>query len=192
MYDLSYWGQYEITEEDLFKNRIFPAKEIHINGKYIKPLEHSKNNPTYVYLDKNIKGEEFIKTYKPYDKIYKWRNNWKSTYAPHIGNINNFNPSKIGIFIKSKKCQIVVNKILSEEYQCFDIFSENWVAPKNMLNVKYYFGDNDLPGLKAGIKYIKQGYIFKYIPRYYSVKDYSDFVKIYGLKKLKKLNLCKL
>ena len=51
-----------------------------------------------------------------------------------------------------------------------------------------YFNDADLPGYKYTFKSSKEtNFDYIFIPRYYLVKDISDFVKEFGLKEAEKL-----
>lgn len=190
--NLRFWNLFEITQEELEYNNIYPIKELFINKKEIY---NKKNELRYAF----IVEEKYVKVYCPYSKEMKWITNIPLSMPFNLERLQ-YKDSKV-IITKSLKDTIVLSKLFTDVLGVQNESSgsiskevENLLLEK--FDKRIIFFDNDSPGVDASIKYTETGnYEYFNIPKeeylMYGVKDASDYTLYYGIEALKTLFLNK-
>ncbi len=189
--ELEWWNQYGITQDILNKFLVFSCKSVFLKGEYL--TGSSMSRPIYgYYFGKSKEGLERWKCYFPTQRNRRFLCNSIAIQGglqlPKSGNL------------------LVVTKSLKDVMCLYSLGitaiapnSENlFLSPQQLEKLKsrfkhiIVFYDNDLPGIH-GMNKIKREYHLPcvWIPRCYNAKDISDFYKLYGKEKTKKLiNKC--
>jgi hypothetical protein len=189
--DFAFFNRYNISRYELTKNDVFSIKGVFMKGKLFR------------YSDKDIRfafrvingGKAYFKLYSPNHATYKWINNIPLTIPFGIDSLPR--KDKRLIVTKSLKDKIVLNKFFTDviglQNESAASFTEDNIEKlkKEYDEIIINF-DADAPGIKAA-SYYTDRYGFKSfnipqeIYKEYNVKDYSDYVKEFGLIQLKKL-----
>ena len=188
--DDEYWGQYEIDREKLKQFRVYPISSFWVNDK-LSAFKYTHSSPMYAYKIFNS-----FKVYRPYSELKK--DKWRSGCGQY--DIQGWEqlPETGDTLIITKSLKDVM--VLS----LFNIPSiapqgENTLLPQKAVNelkkrfkrlvMLYDYDDAGLQGVKKmqeeyGIDYV---FIPKPYLELYGVKDISDHIKEFGVKKTKEL-----
>lgn len=184
---LLWWESFGISKPTLDKFKVYSIKSVFLNGSYF--MSSSDQTPIYGYYGgKNSNGDELWRLYMPTKIKYRFLSNWSSSMIQGAKQL-----PKEGEFL-------VVTKSLKDVMSLFE-FGITAIAPNSenlfltdsqYLKVEskfkniYLLYDRDLPGVKAANKIRKQFPSIQILlmPK---VKDFTDYVKKYGI--LKTLNL---
>lgn len=107
---LSYWTQYEITEDELKRERVFNIDRLFINKKEVV---NTTNEPRFAYVEKVKDGRDLVKIYIPYAKGgQKWYNNFALSQPMGLTQL----PGKGNqlVLAKSKKDMILLRRHFPE------------------------------------------------------------------------------
>ncbi len=180
--ELAYWGQYNITREDLLANNIFAINKLWLN-KRLRSLDVTKLHFAYYFpeVDK-------WKIYSPNSSEFKWFGN-VSTFQMEGVDITKFDTAKPIIITKSRKDRIILKKIYQNVCSCQN--ESETAIPREMdvlfdqhFNLKYCWFDSDEPGKNANRKLNHRGYKWINVPNAIyetlGLKDPSDIIKHYG------------
>jgi len=183
--ELNYWKKYGITEEDLYKNKIYSVDKLYLNGKYIG---NYKNELRFAYLFEHEEEDAcYFKIYQPYSENYKWISNVPVKKPLGVRAL----PRKSNklIVAKSKKDKMIIQKIHPDVYEVQKEGIECISEELNNLfdewyDEKYVFYDNDEPGMKASIAMNEYGYKWINIPNDYKalgIKDPGELLEYFGV-----------
>jgi len=175
--DLSYWGKYQITIEDLRKEQIYSVKNLFVNRKkrYV-----GKDELCFAYH-----YDGCFKIYFPERSKDKWVSNIplstvEGEIIPEIDKV---------LIVKSKKDRMCLQKIInginivSVQNESIACFTEDFTALLRGKDVWVSY-DSDSPGKRASITITsKFGYRHINVPDKYldeGIKDWSDLICKYG------------
>lgn len=189
--DQKIWNKFGLELIDLYNGGITACSKVYYKNKNqdIKLFCcDTKDNP--VYCIKISKG--IYKIYRPLNptKFGKWFANTGSEDLQGLNLLSN--KRKLLIITSSMKDALVLKKL---GYEAVAPSGEGVRIPDKIMDYLIatsdkiiYFNDADKAGYKYTFKLSKEtGLDYIFIPRYYNVKDISDFVKEYGLKEADKL-----
>lgn len=184
--NLSYWRLYEITQEELIRENIYPVKELFINKVKIG----NKNNDFRYALVLNHEGRDYVKVYTPFDKQNKWINNIPLSIPFGIDDLD-YSEDKI-IITKSKKDLIILkkfhNNVIATQNESESALSGEYLDVVNKFKTKIIIWDNDETGLNASAIFEKKGFKTVFMPKNdLGIKDCSDYVQWYGVDELEDL-----
>lgn len=185
--ELIWWESFGISLKTLIKFKVFSIKSVFLNGNYF--MSSSAPSPIFGYYGGETgDGNELWRLYMPTKHKYRFLSNWPATMIQGAKQL-----PKNGNFI-------VITKSLKDVMALYEFGiiaiapnSENLFlthAQYNKVQQKfkkiYLLYDRDLPGVKSANKIRKK---FKDItvllmPK---VKDFTDYVKKYGISKTFKL-----
>ncbi len=184
--DFDYWEDYYFDINDLEYFNIKSCQEVWLNNKLW--YSYNSKNPCYRYV---FNGK--YKIYKPLDTTgYRWLNN-----CDNYNNIQGFEyldyKSDTLIITKSFKDVACIKKHLN--YDSISFHGESHYIDKKIINYLknkykkiYFFYDNDKSGIRDAEKLSKLYDIpHIYIPKQYSTKDISDYIKTYGIHSAKQI-----
>lgn len=181
--ELDWWNSFGIGLTTLKKFKVYSIKSVFLNGVYF--TTSTETCPIYGYFGgENSDGDELWRLYMPTKRNYRFLSNWSSTMIQGAKQM-----SKAGDFI-------VITKSLKDVMALYE-FGIPAIAPnsenlfltqaqldKLQLRYKdiYLLYDRDLPGVRAANKIRKKFPMVKVllIPK---VKDFTDYVKKYGIMK---------
>lgn len=187
---LAYWRMYEISQEELEKERVFPVKKLFINKKEIKSIDLL----TFAYVEPEIG----IKIYSPF-----------STWMKHLTNIPLDKPFGIAdlpyksdtvIIGKAKKDMLILKKLFTDVIATQNeseaaLSEETQELLLNRYEKRIIIFDNDPTGVEVSSRFNSLGFDYFNIPKEYyekrGIKDVADLVEWYGLEALKDLLLKK-
>lgn len=179
--ELMWWDSFGIGPVTLKKYRVYSIKSVFLNGVYF--TSSTETTPIYGYYGgENSNGDELWRLYFPTKRNYRFLSNWSSTMIQGAKML-----PKSGDFI-------VITKSLKDVMALFE-FGIPAIAPNSenlflteaqyeKLQSKfkeiYILYDRDLPGVKSANKIRKKfkGVKVLLIPK---VKDFTDYVKKYGI-----------
>lgn len=182
-YDLSYWGLYGITEEELISNKVYSVKKLFINRERIMFPE---GELVFGYL-----FEDKWKIYRPLgERKNKWYSNVPNTYISGLDKIDN-NCNSV-VITKAKKDEIVLSKflpyVLSVQNESeMSISKSNIDMLKDRCGTIFLNFDSDEVGVQACKYYNQFGFKWVNCPRGYKkpdgsqIKDFADLARYYGL-----------
>ena len=187
---LGYWRIYDINEDELKRERIYPVKELYINKTKIG---NKDNNIRFAYLE-NYKGKEYLKIYTPDDKINKWISN----IPLHIPfGLEDLDYSSDTIYITKSKKDLVLLKKLFKSVIATQNESASSLPPDvvehlcNSFKNRIIIWDNDETGVENCKEFNSKGFGYFNIPikeyNKYRIKDPSDYVQYYGIDALEEL-----
>lgn len=187
---LTYWRTYEVTEEELIREKIFPVKRLFVNKKEI----WSKNGIVRFAKLVKFEGEEYVKIYSPKDKNMKWISNIPLTVPFDFEELPH--ESRRIFITKSFKDAVVLKKLFTDVIATQNE-SESALSPKIQLElIKNYdegiiIFDNDSVGVENCKKFNDKGFGYFNIPYHYyekyNIKDCSDYVAFFGVDALREL-----
>jgi len=193
--NLSFWRQYEIKQEELERENVYPIKKLFINKKEI----WTKNILRFAYPEP-YEDKVGVKIYSPHDDKMKWVSSLPLTVPFGLSNFDWNSNEKICIITKSKKdliiCRKLFKNVLATQNESEGAFPEE--LQQRLLNTFekiVIFFDNDVTGVNSSIKLNNKGFGYFNIPykeyERFKIKDASDYVKYYGLDMLKELFISK-
>lgn len=186
--ELKWWESFNIHEKTLKKFKVYSCASFFINGNYTG----SSTDKSFIfgYYGGMKNGNELWRLYFPQKRTFRFLSNWErnmiqgAKQLPECGEI------------------LVISKAL-KDVMCFYEFGIPAIAPcsevlfisnsqleriKQRFKNIFVFYDNDTTGIAFMRKIKKQHPELKYvfIPKKYKSKDFSDFVKKYGVDQTKK------
>ena len=185
--ELQWWKSFGITEKTLKKFNIYSCKSVFLNGNYL--TSGSDTNPIYGYYGGKRNNIELWRIYFPKKKIYRFLSNWSSSFIQGIKQL----PAQGDLLVITKSmkdCAALYEFNITAIAPCSEtIFITNNQLERLKARFKkiIVFYDNDLPGIK-GLNKIKKQHpelLYFFIPPKYGAKDFSDFVKKYGVEQTK-------
>lgn len=185
------WERFGLDLIDLYNGNIFACSIVYYKNKDQDTkifCYNTKDNPVYC-----IKISEGIyKIYRPLNptKFGKW---FANTGSEDIQGISLLSETRDLLIITSSMKDVLVLKKLG--YEAIAPSGEGVRIPNKILDYLIatskkiiYFNDSDIAGYRYTFKLSREtGFDYIFIPRYYNVKDLSDFVKEYNLKEAEKL-----
>jgi len=198
--ELEYWGNYQITKEDLQRKNVFSIEKLYIN-KQLVPNYNKEIRFAYLF-------DDYLKIYSPLSQEFKWISSTPNDFMSGFDDIKfkifkGFQARRL-IISKSVKDEIVLSKFFTdvcstqnESKEAINEENMSWILKGYKPEDVYISYDNDEAGVQASLYYTKK-YGFKYVnvPKIYrreGIKDWADLVKHKGLKtmenylKIKKL-----
>lgn len=188
--ELSWWSTFGVSPSSLKKFKVFSVKSVFLNGQYF--MSSSTSTPIYGYYGgKDVDDNELWRLYMPTKIKYRFLSNWPSSLIQGAKQL-----PKSGEFV-------VITKSL-KDVMALDTFEIIAIAPnsenlflseaqyeklQSKFNKIYLLYDFDRLGIKAAKK-IKKNFPniqVLLIPKKYRCKDFSDFIKKYGLTKTMEL-----
>jgi len=177
--DRIYWEEFGISTTTLIYFNVIPISGYFIDEAYIET-----NDIAYAYLEYKD-GELTYKIYRPTaDKSKKWRNN--NPYGVHAGYRQLPSMGDLLIITKSLKDVMAIYenlRIPAIAVQSETCFIKDTVVEEYKFRFKRVLTlfDNDRQGVEQAESYKKLYDIEPiFIPLSYSVKDFSDLVKLAG------------
>lgn len=185
--ELKWWESFGISKNTLSKFQVYSIKSVFLNGHYY--TSSSDTSPIYGYYGGTTKGgDELWRLYMPTKRSYRFLSNWSLNMIQGSKQL-----PKSGEFV-------VVTKSMKDVMSLYE-FGITAIAPNsenlflredqyNKLNLNfetiYLLYDNDLPGVRSANKIRKKFKDVKVLlmPK---TKDFSDYVKKYGIMKTFKL-----
>lgn len=185
--ELDWWNSFGVSLSTLNKFKVFSIKSVFLNGFYFS--SSTESSPIYGYYGgTDSHGDELWRLYMPTKRNYRFLSNWSSTMiqgAKQLPKENDY---------------IVITKSLKDVMALYEFGviaiapnSENLFLTENQYEKLkrrfkdiYLLYDRDLPGVKSANKIRKKFTDLKVLltPK---VKDFTDYVKKYGLMKTFKL-----
>lgn len=189
-YDLLYWQDYGITLKTLETYNVEPISHFFVNDKIITADK-------YAYCFKEFKDKiETYKIYQPFNNTYKWINSHDNSVWQGWSQL----PEKGDDLIVTKSLKDVmaiyeITNIPSVSLQCENILPKPQVFKELSSRFRdvYIFYDNDFDKEQNWGKLFTKNFrntfnVFEIeIDNKFESKDFSDFVKKYGVEKSKKL-----
>lgn len=181
--ELDWWQSFGIGKSTLKKFKVYSVKSVFLNGVYF--TTSSESSPIYGFFGgKDSLGNELWRIYMPTKRNYRFISNWGSTMIQGSKQI------------PKNGDHIVITKSLKDVMALYE-FGISAIAPnsENLFLTKsqykkleerfskiYLLYDRDLPGVKSANKIRKEFKNIKVLltPK---VKDFSDYVKKYGIQK---------
>lgn len=186
--EFKWWGKYNISSDILKKFRVFPVKDIWLNGtKFFS----NDNMLVFGYYGGRDGKRDLWRIYFPKKKPMRFLSNWPASKIQGIDQLAE--KGKILVITKSLKD---VMSMFSFGINAIAPNSENLFVPDEELkDLKKRFEkiivlyDNDIPGIH-NMRMIKKKYPefeYMFIPRKFKAKDFTDFVVRFGIEKTKKV-----
>lgn len=185
--ELNWWSSFGITLNTLNRFNVFSIKSIFLNNVYYN--DSSDSSPVYGYYGGlSYDEDELWRLYMPTKRTFRFLTNWPASMIQGLKQIPNE-----GEFI-------VVTKSLKDVMALYE-FGIPAIAPNSeglflsddqlhrlrlRFKTVYLLYDRDLPGVRSAKKIKKKHPCVKVLltPK---VKDFTDFVKKYGIKRTEKL-----
>jgi hypothetical protein len=189
-YDLLFWDSYGISLDTLNKFNVEPIQYFFINDRCIKADK-------YAYCFKELKdNKETYKIYQPFNQNYKWINSHNNSVWQGWCNL----PEKGDILIITKSLKDVMSiyeatGLPAVSMQCENVLPKTQVFDelKHRFEDIYIFYDNDFDkeenwGKIFAEKFKESFDVYQIeIDDKYECKDFSDFVKKYGIQEARKM-----
>lgn len=187
--DLKYFGQVEITKEELINNDVFSWEKAWLNKEIIYDPEELR----FAYYQKIPEtGKECFKLYQPKANKMKWINNIPITVPFGIDKLNIVEPL---VITKSQKDRILLKKffvdVIATQNESKEAIEDYVEFIKNNYKRVIIIWDADNTGVKE-CQHLTKLYNWEYFntPKYLfefeKIKDPWDYVKNFGLKKFEK------
>lgn len=188
---LNYWGEYEITRDELDREQVYPVKSLFINK-----LKYNVEKLCFAYLvtEKTKQGDKtYTKIYSPHSEFYKWISNVPITVPFGISSLN-YGSEHI-LVGKAQKDRIVLLKLFKSVLGTQNE-SESALPEQLVKHLCHNFGrrtiiwDSDDAGVNNCKKFNDKGFGYFNTPRdliQKGIKDVSDYVKVFGMKALEQL-----
>lgn len=174
---VQYWDDYYITPEILKEYNVTQIRSV-ITAKNIFTLPEAALAFGYRIGDK-------FKIYQPFDKDYKFLNNYPSNYVEGLVQLMLRKTDNDLLIITKSTKDVMVLRLLG--YDAISPKGENVLIPQETLDkLKLQFKkivllfDNDPAGIKGSSRY---NFDKIWVPRENQVKDISDFIKKYSPEK---------
>ena len=185
--ELKWWEGFGISKNTLKKFQVYSVKSIFLNGVYFS--SSSESSPIYGYYGGTASdGAELWRLYMPTKRNYRFLSNWSQEMIQGSKQL-----PKSGEFVVITKSMKDVMSLYEFGITAIAPNSENLFLTepqynkiKSRFNQVYLLYDRDLPGVKSANKIRKKFKEVKVllIPK---TKDFSDYVKKYGIMKTFKL-----
>lgn len=193
-YDLQYWGQFNINADLLKKAYIYCVKELWkiVNDEWKLIYKYNSSNPCYGYYNGKTPDKVGIwKFYYPFAKKPhpRFMQNYPAYFGKHL-----WTNSEIGLITKAYKDAISIYSF-GYEIDVLPLIAEGVAPDKQTMydftqrhNLNFILLDFDYTGIRMANKLRKD---YNVIPLFltngsfntidYGAKDFSDFVKYYGI-----------
>lgn len=181
--ELKWWEGFGVSKNTLKKFQVYSIKSIFLNGIYF--TSSSESSPIYGYYGGTTsEGIELWRLYMPTKRNYRFLSNWSQEMIQGAKQL-----PKLGEFVVITKSMKDVMSLYEFGITAIAPNSENLFLTelqynkiKSRFNKVYLLYDRDLPGVKSANKIRKK---FKEVqvllmPK---TKDFSDYVKKYGIMK---------
>ena len=185
--ELKWWEGFGISKNTLKKFQVYSIKSIFLNGVYFS--SSSESSPIYGYYGGTASdGAELWRLYMPTKRNYRFLSNWSQEMIQGSKQL-----PKSGEFVVITKSMKDVMSLYEFGITAIAPNSENLFLTepqynkiKSRFNQVYLLYDRDLPGVKSANKIRKK---FKEVQVLLTpkTKDFSDYVKKYGIMKTFKL-----
>lgn len=185
--ELKWWEGFGISKNTLKKFQVYSVKSIFLNGVYFS--SSSESSPIYGYYGGTASdGAELWRLYMPTKRNYRFLSNWSQEMIQGSKQL-----PKSGEFVVITKSMKDVMSLYEFGITAIAPNSENLFLTepqynkiKSRFNQVYLLYDRDLPGVKSANKIRKKFKEVKVLltPK---TKDFSDYVKKYGIMKTFKL-----
>lgn len=185
--ELKWWEGFGISRNTLKKFQVYSIKSIFLNGVYFS--SSSESSPIYGYYGGTASdGTELWRLYMPTKRNYRFLSNWSQEMIQGSKQL-----PKSGEFVVITKSMKDVMSLYEFGITAIAPNSENLFLTepqynkiKSRFNQVYLLYDRDLPGVKSANKIRKKFKEVKVLltPK---TKDFSDYVKKYGIMKTFKL-----
>ena len=185
--ELKWWEGFGISKNTLKKFQVYSVKSIFLNGVYFS--SSSESSPIYGYYGGTASdGAELWRLYMPTKRNYRFLSNWSQEMIQGSKQL-----PKSGEFVVITKSMKDVMSLYEFGITAIAPNSENLFLTepqynkiKSRFNQVYLLYDRDLPGVKSANKIRKK---FKEVQVLLTpkTKDFSDYVKKYGIMKTFKL-----
>ena len=185
--ELKWWEGFGISKNTLKKFQVYSVKSIFLNGIYFS--SSSESSPIYGYYGGTASdGAELWRLYMPTKRNYRFLSNWSQEMIQGSKQL-----PKSGEFVVITKSMKDVMSLYEFGITAIAPNSENLFLTepqynkiKSRFNQVYLLYDRDLPGVKSANKIRKKFKEVKVLltPK---TKDFSDYVKKYGIMKTFKL-----
>ena len=185
--ELKWWEGFGISKNTLKKFQVYSIKSIFLNGVYFS--SSSESSPIYGYYGGTASdGTELWRLYMPTKRNYRFLSNWSQEMIQGSKQL-----PKSGEFVVITKSMKDVMSLYEFGITAIAPNSENLFLTepqynkiKSRFNQVYLLYDRDLPGVKSANKIRKK---FKEVQVLLTpkTKDFSDYVKKYGIMKTFKL-----
>ena len=185
--ELKWWEGFGISKNTLKKFQVYSIKSIFLNGVYFS--SSSESSPIYGYYGGTASdGTELWRLYMPTKRNYRFLSNWSQEMIQGSKQL-----PKSGEFVVITKSMKDVMSLYEFGITAIAPNSENLFLTepqynriKSRFNQVYLLYDRDLPGVKSANKIRKKFKEVKVLltPK---TKDFSDYVKKYGIMKTFKL-----
>jgi len=185
--DLEYWKQYGIELPLLIKSNTYPISHIIIKKKD-KSYTFGTEKYAFAYIEYKDNTPS-IKTYQPYSKEYKWRNN----HNPSVWDLWDLLPAKGNTLIITSSRKDALTIINNTGTPATSLQAEGYFPKKQVINELkgrfkkiFIFYDNDFNkpinyGHNYGAAIAKEFKLIQIeIPTEYMSKDPSDLYKNHG------------
>lgn len=185
--ELKWWEGFGVSRNTLKKFQVYSIKSIFLNGVYFS--SSSESSPIYGYYGGTASdGAELWRLYMPTKRNYRFLSNWSQEMIQGSKQL-----PKSGEFVVITKSMKDVMSLYEFGITAIAPNSENLFLTepqynkiKSRFNQVYLLYDRDLPGVKSANKIRKKFKEVKVLltPK---TKDFSDYVKKYGIMKTFKL-----
>lgn len=185
--ELKWWEGFGVSRNTLKKFQVYSIKSIFLNGVYFS--SSSESSPIYGYYGGTASdGTELWRLYMPTKRNYRFLSNWSQEMIQGSKQL-----PKSGEFVVITKSMKDVMSLYEFGITAIAPNSENLFLTepqynkiKSRFNQIYLLYDRDLPGVKSANKIRKKFKEVKVLltPK---TKDFSDYVKKYGIMKTFKL-----
>ena len=172
-----FWGRWGLERETRDKFNTFNVGKFSINGYLCNPT-----TDCYAY-----KIADRYKIYQPYDKEFKWRNNFRPSFVEGLWQIKGSRRKKLLIITKATKECMYYDQHLATD--AISAKSESEIVPLELLDIlipKYdrviAILDNDRAGIAASHRYESLGIEAKLFK---DAKNITDLHEMIGLDKAK-------
>jgi 5S rRNA maturation endonuclease (ribonuclease M5) len=181
--ELLWWESFGISITTLKKFKVFSIKSVFLNGNYF--TSSSESSPIYGYYGgENSSGEELWRLYMPTKRTYRFLSNWSSTMIQGAKQL----PRSGDFIIITKSLKDVMSlyefgiPAIAPNSETIFLTAAQYEKLQQKFKTIYLLYDRDLPGVKAANKIRKQFPTIKVLLMP-NTKDFTDYVKKYGLMK---------
>jgi 5S rRNA maturation endonuclease (ribonuclease M5) len=181
--ELLWWESFGISIITLKKFKVFSIKSVFLNGNYF--TSSSESSPIYGYYGgENSSGEELWRLYMPTKRTYRFLSNWSSTMIQGAKQL----PRSGDFIIITKSLKDVMSlyefgiPAIAPNSETIFLTAAQYEKLQQKFKTIYLLYDRDLPGVKAANKIRKQFPTIKVLLMP-NTKDFTDYVKKYGLMK---------
>lgn len=187
---LLYWRFYEITQEMLEREHIYPIKDLFINHKFIPNPNNYQRYAIIVTWKEDGKLQQGVKVLSPNDPKMKWIS---SVPLAIIGDLEELPHLDSRVFLaKSKKDKVILNSIFTDtcwtQNEGSGCFPESiQIKLLNEYKEAYIVYGSDPQGVQASSYYTPKGFKWINTPKdelKWGVNDPAEYCKRYGREKL--------